>query len=71
MSDQNQKQGYEKGYSGHVDSDYLDNAIQSEILRLKHQTYSMMRAGEGHTVLDVCDKIVLAGDSIMKDIKPF
>ena len=52
MSDSKKQQGYEEGYAGNVDTDYLDKLTLDD-LNLKERTYAMMRAGEGHTVLDV------------------
>lgn len=52
MSDKENKQGYEEGYAGNVDTEYLDKLTVDD-LQLKERTYAMMRAGEGHTVLDV------------------
>jgi ubiquinone/menaquinone biosynthesis C-methylase UbiE len=52
MTDSKKQQGYEDGYAGSVDADYLDKLTQDD-LQLKERTYSMMRAAEGHTVLDV------------------
>lgn len=52
MSDQDKQQGYEEGYAGHVDSDFLDNLTQKTIA-IKQQTYAMMHISKGHIVLDV------------------
>lgn len=52
MTDSRRQPGYEDGYAGHVDSHYLDNA-SVDFLKLKERTYTMMRAREGQTVLDV------------------
>lgn len=52
MTELSKKQGYEEGYAGEVDADYLD-ALTVDDLNLKKRTYEMMRAAEGHTVLDV------------------
>jgi len=52
MTDSTKKQGYEEGYAGEVDADYLD-ALTRDDLSLKKRTYEMMRAAEGHRVLDV------------------
>lgn len=51
MSDKN-KQGYEDGYSGYVDKDFLD-AATNLLKSIKQQTYAMMHVREGQTVLDV------------------
>lgn len=52
MTDSMKQQGYEDGYAGSVDADYLDRLTLDDI-KLKERTYAMMRAGEGHRVLDV------------------
>jgi ubiquinone/menaquinone biosynthesis C-methylase UbiE len=52
MTDTKNQQGYEEGYAGNVDTDYLDKLTLDDI-KLKERTYAMMRAAEGHTVLDV------------------
>jgi ubiquinone/menaquinone biosynthesis C-methylase UbiE len=52
MSESEKKQGYEAGYAGEVDADYLDKLTLDD-LKLKERTYEMMRAGKGHKVLDV------------------
>ena len=51
MSDK-KKQGYEDGYSGYVDKDFLD-AATTLMKSIKQQTYAMMHVREGQTVLDV------------------
>lgn len=51
MSDKN-KQGYEDGYSGYVNKDYLDAGTKM-VKQIKQQTYVMMHLKEGQTVLDV------------------
>ncbi len=51
MSDK-KKQGYEDGYSGYVDSGFLD-AATTLMKSVKQQTYAMMHVKEGQTVLDV------------------
>ena len=52
MSDSKKQQGYEEGYAGNVDADYLDHLTLDD-LKIKERTYSMMHAGEGQMVLDV------------------
>lgn len=52
MRDPKKQQGYEEGYAGSVDADYLDKLTLDD-LEIKQRTYAMMRAGEGHKVLDV------------------
>jgi ubiquinone/menaquinone biosynthesis C-methylase UbiE len=52
MTDLRKHQGYEEGYAGEVDAEYLDK-LTNDDLKLKERTYEMMRAGEGHKVLDV------------------
>jgi ubiquinone/menaquinone biosynthesis C-methylase UbiE len=52
MTDRTKKPGYEEGYAGEVDADYLD-ALTLDDLSLKKRTYEMVRAAKGHTVLDV------------------
>ena len=52
MSDSKKQQGYEDGYAGKVDTDYLDKLTQDDI-KLKERTYAMMGVKEGDTVLDV------------------
>ena len=51
MPDKN-KQGYEDGYSGYVNQDYLDIGTKF-VEHIKQQTYAMMHVREGQTVLDV------------------
>ena len=52
MTESRKPQGYEDGYAGEVDADYLDKLTHDHI-SLKERTYEMMRAVEGHQVLDV------------------
>ena len=52
MTDLKKQQGYEEGYAGVDSADYLDKLALDD-LRLKERTCAMMRAGEGHRVLDV------------------
>lgn len=52
MSDSRKQPGYEDGYAGNVNTDYLDKLALDD-LKLKERTYALMRAGEGHKVLDV------------------
>jgi ubiquinone/menaquinone biosynthesis C-methylase UbiE len=52
MKTTKQQPGYEEGYAGKVDSDYLDK-LTDDNPGLKEQTYAMMRVAEGDKVLDV------------------
>jgi ubiquinone/menaquinone biosynthesis C-methylase UbiE len=52
MEDTEKQSGYEDGYAGCVDAEYLDKLTLDDI-QLKERTYTMMRAGDGHRVLDV------------------
>jgi len=52
MKDTKKEQGYETGYAGKVDADYLDRLTDDNV-GLKEQTYAMMRVSEGDKVLDV------------------
>lgn len=52
MTESSKQQGYEAGYAGEVDADYLDKLTLDD-MKLKERTYEMMRAGAGDKLLDV------------------